>query len=189
VIPTEEAKKGVKILYKGEPCVVMDYQHVKPGKGGAFIRMKIKNLITGMQQDITVRPEAKFEQPDLQYREMLYLYEDDGTYVFMDQEEFDQMELDRNQLEHVLGYLKEQTIYTVLFWSERPISVKPPLHMEFKVTETPPGVKGDTAQGGTKQATLETGLRLQIPLFVEEGDVIRVDTRDGSYVERVSRAG
>ncbi len=173
MIPASEAKKGVKILYKEEPHVVLDYQHVKPGKGGAFIRMKVKNLITENQHDITVRPEEKFDQPDLEYREMLYLYEEDGTLHFMDQEEFDQVELQKSQLEDVLGYVKEQTTYTVLFWSGRPISVRPPLQMELEVTETPPGVKGDTAQGGTKRATLETGLSLQIPLFVEEGDVVR----------------
>lgn len=188
MIPASEAKKGAKVLYKEQPHVVLDYQHVKPGKGGAFIRMKVKNLITQLQRDITVRPEEKFEQPELAYREMLYLYEEDGMLHFMDQEEFDQLELQKSQLEDVIGYLKEQTTYTVLFWSGRPISVKPPLHMELEIQETPPGVKGDTAQGGTKRATLETGLTLQIPLFVEEGDVIRIDTRDGSYIERVKRA-
>ena len=189
MIPASDAKKGAKVLYRGEPHVVLDYQHVKPGKGGAFIRMKVKNLISDLQKDITVRPEEKFEQPDLEYREMLYLYSEDNTYNFMDQEEFDQVELSKSQLEDVLDYLKEQTAYTVLFWSGRPISVKPPLHMDLEVQEAPPGVKGDTAQGaGTKRATLETGLTISIPSFVEQGDVIRIDTRDGSYMERVSRA-
>jgi len=189
VIPASDAKKGAKVIYKAEPHVVLDFQHVKPGKGGAFIRMKVKNLITQLQQDITVRPEEKFEQPDLEYREMLYLYEEDGMYYFMDQEEFDQIEVSKEQLEDVAQYLKEQTVYSVLFWSGRPISVRPPIHMDLEITETPPGVKGDTAQGaGTKQATLETGMKLQVPLFVEEEDVVRIDTRDGSYVERVSRS-
>jgi len=188
VVPAGEAKKGTKILHKGEPHIVLEHQHVKPGKGGAFVRMKVKNVITELQKDITPRPEDKFEEPDLQYREMLYLYEDSGEYHFMDQEEFDQVEMNAGQIESVNPYLKEQNSYTVLFWEGQPVSVKPPLHMELEVTQTPPGVKGDTAQGGTKRATLETGLTVQIPLFVEEGDVIRIDTRDDSYIERVSRA-
>jgi len=187
VVTASEAKKGAKILYKGEPHIVLEHQHVKPGKGGAFVRMKIKNMISELQQDVTPRPEEKFEQPDVTYREMIFLYKEDKTYHFMDQEEFDQVEMQASQLEGVKDYLKEQTSYTVLLWSDKPISVKPPLHMELQVEEAPPGVKGDTAQGGTKQATLETGLKLQIPLFVEEGDVIRIDTRDGSYIERVTR--
>jgi elongation factor P len=189
VISATDAKKGVKILYKNEPHVVLDYQHVKPGKGAAFVRLKIKNLITRLQLDITARPDQKLEKPDLQYKEVLFLYKEGDTYIFMDQEDFDQVEISQGYLEDVLRYMKEQVVYTILYWGDRPINVTPPLHMELEVVEAPPGVKGDTAQGGgSKQVELETGYVLQVPLFINQGDVVRVDTRDGSYLERVSKA-
>lgn len=180
-----DCRKGAKILYKNEPYAVYEYQHVKPGKGGAFVRLKMKNLLTSLMHEVTVRSEEKFEKPDLEYRQMQYLYAEESLYVFMDQEDYDQVELNKNQIDEVLSYLKEQEVYTMLYWRDRPITVTPPLHMKFEVTETPPGVKGNTAQGGSKPATLETGFVVQVPLFVNEGDNIKVDTRDGSYIERV----
>jgi elongation factor P len=188
VIATSDFKKGSKILFKDEPYMVLDYQHVKPGKGGAFVKTKMKNMITGLVREETFRSGEKFPKPDMQYREMQYLYEDDGLYNFMDQESYEQVALNKDQLTEVLDYLKEQTIYTMLYFNGKPIGVTPPIFMELEVTETQPGVRGDTAQGGaTKPATVETGLVAQVPLFVNEGDTIKIDTRDGKYIERVKK--
>jgi elongation factor P len=168
--------------------MVLDYQHVKPGKGGAFMRTKMKNMITGLMHEETFRSGEKFPAPDLEYRQVQYLYEDSGLYNFMDQESYEQNAFNKNQIEEVLDYLKEQEIYTILYFNGKPIGVTPPLFMELEVKETPPGVRGDTAQGGaTKPATLETGLVLQVPLFVNEGEIIKVDTRDAKYIERVKK--
>jgi elongation factor P len=167
--------------------MVVDFMHVKPGKGGAFVRTKMKNMITGLMHEETFRSGEKFPDPGLSYKEMQYLYEDDGLYNFMDQATYDQIALNIEQLEDVKDFLKEQTIYTILYFDDRPIAVTAPLFMELLVTSAPPGVKGDTAQGGSKPATLETGLVVQVPLFVDEGDVIKVDTRDSKYIERVKK--
>lgn len=182
-----DLRKGTKILVKGEPYAVVDYQHVKPGKGGAFMRTKMKNLISGLVHEETFRSEEKLETPDLQYKDMLYVYAQDGQYEFIDQESYDQVAMSADQLGEVVDFLKEQTIYTVLYFNDRPIAVNPPLFMELSVVETVPGVKGDTAQGGSKPAKLETGLTLQVPLFVNEGDILKIDTRDSKYIERVNK--
>lgn len=188
MILASEFKRGSKILFKNEPYLVLEYQHVKPGKGGAFMRTKMKNLITGLTHEETFRSEEKFSVPDLAYKDMLYLYKEDNLYQFMDQESYEQIALNADQLEEVKDYLKEQTIYTALYFGNRPIGVTAPLFMELKVIETMPGVRGDTAQGGaTKPATLETGLVLQVPLFVNENDILKVDTRDARYVERIDK--
>lgn len=188
MILASEFRKGTKILFKGAPYMVLDYQHVKPGKGGAFMRTKMKNMITGLVHEETFRSEEKLSQPDLEYREVQYLYQGDGLYQFMDQESYEQVAFDKEQVSEVLDYLKEQTNYNVLYFEGKPIAVTPPIHMELKVETTPPGVRGDTAQGaGTKPATLETGLVIQVPLFVDEGDIIKVDTRDAKYIERVNK--
>lgn len=186
MISASDFRKGTKILVRGEPHVVLDFQHNKMGRGGALVRAKLKNLITGASFEENFRSGEKFEDPQLERREMQYLYEQDGLYQFMDQESYDQVALNKENLEDVLGYLKEQEVYQMLYFSDRPIGVTPPLFLNLKVSSTPPGVKGDTAQGGgNKPATLETGLVVQVPLFVNEEDVIKVDTRDGSYIERV----
>ena len=186
MIATSDFKKGTKILFRDEPYSVIDYQHVKPGKGGAFVRTKMKNLITGLVREETFRSGEKFPSPDLEYRDMQYLYEDSGLYNFMDQESFEQVALNKSQIEDVLNYLQEQIVYNILYFKERPIAVNPPMFLELKVTETQPGVRGDTAQGGaTKPATLETGLVVNVPLFVDEGERIKVDTRTNAYIERI----
>ncbi|MGC2310876.1 MAG: elongation factor P [Candidatus Babeliaceae bacterium] len=186
MILASEFKKGTKILFRGEPYIVLEYHHVKPGKGGAFMRTKMKNLITGLVHEETFRSEEKLSIPDLEYRQMQFLYQDAGLYHFMDQESYEQVAFNKEQLDEVLDYLKEQVVYNVLYFSGNPITVTPPIHMELRITETPPGVRGDTAQGGaTKPAMLETGLVIQVPLFVNEGDIIKVDTRDAHYIERV----
>lgn len=186
MIATSDFKKGAKILYKDEPYSIIDFQHVKPGKGGAFVRTKMKNMITGLVREDTFRSGEKFPSPDLEYKEMQYLYEDDGLYNFMDQESFEQVALNKSQIEDVLDYLKEQTVYTILYFKDKPIAVTPPMFMELEIVETTPGVRGDTAQGGaTKPAKLETGMTVQVPLFVNEGEKIKVDTRNAEYIERV----
>jgi elongation factor P len=186
VIAAGDFRKGSKILYKGEPYMVVDFQWTKPGKGGAYVKAKMKNMITGLVHEDTFRSGEKLPEPDLEYHQMQYLYHEGDIYHFLDQETFEQHSFNKKQIAEVLPYLREEIVYTVLFFSERPITVTPPLFIELKVTETPPGVRGDTAQGGaTKPATVETGHVLQVPLFINEGDVVKVDTRDGSYIERV----
>lgn len=189
MIATSDFKKGSKILFRGEPYMVLDFQHVKPGKGGAFMRTKMKNMITGLTHEETFRSGEKFENPGLSYRDMQFLYADENFYQFMDQENFEQIALEKKQIEDVLKYLKEQETYTMLYFKEKPIGVTPPMFMELAVAETMPGVRGDTAQGGaTKPATLETGIVVNVPLFVQEGDILKIDTREGIYIERVKQS-
>lgn len=186
MISTSDFRKGAKIMFRDEPHMVLEFQHNKTGRGGALVRAKLKNLITGSSFEENFRSGEKFADPQLEYRSMQFLYEQDGLYHFMDQESYDQVALNKENIEEVLGYLKEQAAYNMLYYSERPIGVTAPLHMELKVVDTPPGVRGDTAQGGaTKPAKLETGMTIQVPLFVDEGDMIKVDTRTDTYVERV----
>ncbi len=188
MISTSDFKKGGKILYKGEPYIILDYSSTQPGKGGAYIRTKMKSMVTGLIAEDTFRSGEKFQTPDLEYKKMQYLYRENDLFNFMDQESFDQVSLNKNQLTEVENLLKEQEVYTILYFEGRPIAVNPPMFMEIKIAETPPGVRGDTAKGGaTKPATLESGLVLQVPLFVEEGDFIKIDTRDNSYIERVKK--
>jgi len=188
VIYASDFRKGSKILFNDEPYVVTDFTRVKPGKGGAYMRTKLKNLITQLVREETFRVDEKFDDPNLTYKEMQYLYDDGEFYHFLDQESFDEVLLKKEQIEEVLDYLKEQEVYTVLYFGDKPIGVTAPLFMALEVKETQPGVRGDTAQGGaTKPATLETGLVIQVPLFVNEGDRVKIDTRDGKYIERVKQ--
>jgi elongation factor P len=186
VISTSDFKKGfTKILWNGEPWVVVDYQLVKPGKGGTYLRTKMKNMISGRMLEETFRSAEKFPEPDLEYKEMQFLYSDGQMYHFMDQASYEQVDLDSEHVESVKKYLKDSEIYNVINFEGRPILVEPPTFMVLKIKETVPGVKGDTAQGGTKPAILETGLQVQVPLFLNEGDKIKVDTREDKYIERV----
>jgi elongation factor P len=188
VISASDLRKGSKFIFNKEPYIVVDFQWTKPGKGGAYIRTKMRNMITGLMREETFRSGEKLETPDLEYKDMQYLYQEGNLYHFMDQNSYEQVSLDEKQLEEVKVFLKEQAIYNVLYFEGNPIAVTPPMFMELKVVETTPGVRGDTAQGGaTKPATLETGLVLQVPLFVNEEDLIKVDTRDSSYIERVKQ--
>ncbi|MFH0898939.1 MAG: elongation factor P [bacterium] len=178
-------KNSTKILWNGEPWLVIDYQLVQPGKGGTYIKTKLKNLITGRLLEETFRSAEKFDEPDLEQVKMQYLYSSDGLYHFMNQETFEQSDFNENQIVAVKKYLKESEFYTVLFFEGKPILVEPPMFMTLEIKETIPGVKGDTAQGGSKPATLETGLVVSVPLFLTEGDKIKVDTRQDKYIERV----
>lgn len=186
MISTSDFKKGRKILFQNEPYMVIDFTHVKPGKGGAFVRTKMKNLLTGLMREETFRSGEKFEDPGLEYKEMQFLYQDEEHYNFMDLESYDQIILNKFQIEETLQFLKEQEVFTIVYFQGKPVSTNPPMFMQLKVIETPPGERGNTAQGGaTKPATLETGLVLQVPLFIKEDDVIKIDTRTIEYIERV----
>ncbi len=186
MISTSDFKKGfTKILWNNEPWIVVDYQLVKPGKGGTYLRTKMKNMISGRMLEETFRSAEKFPEPDLEYKEMQFLYSDGQMYHFMDQASYEQVDLDLEHIESVKRYLKDSEIYNVINFEGRPISVEPPTFMVLKIKETVPGVKGDTAQGGTKPAILETGLQVQVPLFLNEGDKVKVDTREDKYIERV----
>ncbi len=186
VISTSDFKKGfTKILWNNEPWVVVDYQLVKPGKGGTYLRTKMKNMISGRMLEETFRSAEKFPEPDLEYKEMQFLYTDGQMYHFMDKETYEQIDLDAEHVVSVKKYLKESEIYNVINFQGRPISVEPPIFMILQIKETVPGVKGDTAQGGSKPATLETGLVIQVPLFLNEGQKIKVDTREDKYIEKV----
>jgi elongation factor P len=185
VIATSDFKRGItKILWNNEPWVIVEFQHVKPGKGGAFVRTKLKNLITNRVLEETFRSGEKFPEPDLEKKQMQYLYADD-LYHFMDQENFEQIEFNEEYVAEVKKYLKETEVYSVLFFKGKPIAVEPPMFMVLEVKETVPGVKGDTAQGGSKPATLETGVVVNVPLFIDEGEKIKIDTRQNKYIERV----
>jgi elongation factor P len=164
--------------------VVLDYQLVKPGKGGTYLRTKMKNLLTGRILEQTFRSAEKFEEPDLEYKQMQFLYSDDH-YHFMDQENYEQVAFNEDQVEASKKYLKDGIIYNILHFAGSPIAVEPPTFMILEVKSTVPGVRGDTAQGGSKPATLETGLVVQVPLFISEGHKVKVDTREDKYIEKV----
>jgi len=185
MIATSDFRRGsTKILWNDEPWLVVEFQHVKPGKGGAFVRTKMKNLITQRLQEETFRSGEKFPAPDLELVQVQYLYADDN-YNFLDQSSYEQLAFSEDQIAQVKDYLKQDTNYTMLKFRGEPISIEAPNFMVLAVSSTVPGVKGNTAQGGSKPATLETGVVVNVPLFVNEGDLIKVDTREGIYVERV----
>ncbi len=180
-----DIRRGLKIEFKGEPYEVIEFLHVKPGKGQAFVRTKIKNLITGAVLEQTFRSSDKIAPAELEEKEMQFLYKDGEQYHFMDMESYDQIFLLADQIEYERQFLKENMIVEVLFYKGKPISVELPNKVELRIVQTEPGVKGDTVSGGSKPAVLETGATIQVPLFVNEGDVVRVDTRTGEYLERV----
>ncbi len=182
---TPDFRKGLKIELNGEPFTMVEFQHVKPGKGGAFVRTTLKSLITGNVIDRTFRSGEKVDKPDLEEKEMQYLYESEGEFHFMDSETYEQSFLTAEQLGDARNYLQENVTVTVLFHNGKPIGVDVPIFVELTVTAAEPGIKGDTAGGATKPATLETGMTVQVPLFVNEGDVLKIDTRTGKYMERV----
>jgi elongation factor P len=185
IFPSDFKKGSTKILWNNEPWLVIDYLLVQPGKGGTYMRTKLKNLITGRILEETFRSGEKLTEPDLEKVEVKFLYKDGGMHHFMNQEDFDQIEFGEQQVSNVKNYLKEEVVYEVLYFNGKSISIDPPMFVNLKIIETVPGVKGDTAQGGSKHATLETGLVLSVPLFLNEGDLVKVDTRSGKYLERV----
>ncbi|MGC8605569.1 MAG: elongation factor P, partial [Desulfomonilaceae bacterium] len=164
---------------------IVDFLHVKPGKGGAFVRTTLKSLVTGNVIDRTFRSGEKLDKPDLEEKQMQFLYESEGEFHFMDSETYEQLFLVEQNLGDAKNYLQENVNVTVLFHNGKPIGVEVPIFVELTVTAAEPGIRGDTAAGATKPATLETGLIVQAPLFVNEGDVLKIDTRTGKYIERV----
>ena len=185
-VGTSQFRNGLKIELDGLPFVIVYFQHVKPGKGGAFVRTKLKNLKTGRVIDRRFRAGEKVEDADVDDRKMQFLYRDGDQLVFMDSDSYDQIPFSSDQVGDAKKYLLENLVVDVLFWRGQPINIELPAFVEAAVSECEPGLKGDTASGATKPATLETGAVVQVPLFVKEGERIRVDTRTGEYVERVS---
>jgi elongation factor P len=182
---TAEFKKGLKIEIDGAPLSIVDFQHVKPGKGGAFVRTKLKNLLTGRVLDQTFRSGERVKKPDLMEKEMQYLYKDGENYCLMDNESYEQIMLTGEQMGDAVLYLTENMNLQVLFFNQQPVAVDLPNFVELTVAQAEPGLKGDTASGGTKPATLESGAVIQVPLFISEGDRLKVDTRTGTYIERL----
>ena len=182
---TSDIRKGLRIEIGNEPFSIIDFLHVKPGKGGAFIRTKLKNLKTGSVIDKTFRSGEKLKKADLEEKEMQYLYNDGDSYHFMDNETYEQFSLPANKIEYEKNFLKENTNVKVLFFKGDAISIELPTFVELEVTHTEPGLKGDTASSASKPATLETDYTLNVPLFINIGDILKIDTRTGEYVERV----
>lgn len=182
---TAEFKNGLKIELDGEPFTIVDFQHVKPGKGGAFVRTKLKALKTGKVIERTFRSGEKVDKPDVEEKKMQFLYESDGSYHFMDVESYEQFQFTADQIGDGVGFLKEETVVSVLFHNQRAIGVELPNFVELEVAETDPGFRGDTVSSSGKPAKLKTGAVVQVPLFINIGDVIKVDTRTWGYIERV----
>jgi elongation factor P len=171
----------------GEPFVIVEFQHVKPGKGGAFVRTKLKSLRTGNVIDRTYRSGEKVDIPDLEDKKMQYLYAADKDRVFMDTQSYEQVMLNEKQLGDSTNWLKENMEIKVLYHKGLPISIEVPMFVELAISRTDPGVRGDTASGGSKPATLETGAVVKVPLYMNEGDVVKIDTRTGTFIERVKQ--
>jgi elongation factor P len=182
---TNEFRGGLKIIMDSDPCVIVENEFVKPGKGQAFSRVKIRNLKTGRVVDRTFKSGDSVEAADVVETDMQYLYTDGEFWHFMVASNFEQFAADKAAIADAAPWLKEQDSCQVTLWNNTPLLVSPPNFVELKIVETDPGVRGDTAQGGVKPAKLETGAVVRVPLFVEEGEVIKVDTRSGEYVSRV----
>lgn len=182
---TNEFRSGLKVMLDGEPCSILDNEFVKPGKGQAFNRVKLRNLNTGRVWERTFKSGESLEGADVMDHEMEYLYSDGEFFHFMDPSNFEQVQADEKAVGDAAQWLKEQDLCTVTLYNGAPLSVTPPNFVELEIVETDPGLKGDTAQGGTKPAYLSTGAVVKVPLFISQGEVIRVDTRSGEYVSRV----
>ncbi|MGI6469047.1 MAG: elongation factor P [Syntrophomonadaceae bacterium] len=184
MISVNDFKTGVTIEMDGQAYVVVDFQHVKPGKGAAFVRAKLKNVKTGGVVEKTFRAGEKIPKAHLDRREMQYLYNDSDGYIFMDNENYEQITISADTIGEGVKWLLENMNIQVLFFQGNIIGIELPNFVELQVVETEPGIKGDTATGATKSATLETGARVQVPLFINAGDRLRIDTRTGLYIER-----
>lgn len=185
MVSAGDFKKGTTFEIDGDVFSIVEFQHVKPGKGSAFVRTKMKNIKTGATVERTFSPTEKYPKAEIQTKEMEYLYNDGELYYFMDPNTYEQIPLNYSQVEDAIIYLKENMSATIKFHKGEAFSVAPPLFVELLVTQTEPGFKGDTATGANKPATVETGAVINVPLFVEEGNVIRIDTRTGEYMERI----
>lgn len=187
MLESGDLRKGLKLEFDGEPYVIVQFEFVKPGKGQALYKCKLRNMITGTQFDKTFRSGEKFNQADLEEVEMEYLYNDGTNYCFMNTSTYDQEEMSADQVGDAKNLLKENTVCSVLLFEGRPIGVTLPNFVELRIAQAEPWAKGDTASGDTKPATLETGHAVQVPPFVNEGELVRIDTRTGNYVERVKK--
>ncbi|MCT4632715.1 MAG: elongation factor P [Firmicutes bacterium] len=185
MISAGDFRKGVTFEIKGEPFVILDFQHVKPGKGAAFVRTKYKSLLSGATREEAFNPSEKFKKAHIETKQMEYLYNDGEFYYFMDSETYDQVPLTFEQVEEAIVYLKENDNATLKFFDGKVFSVEAPNFVELEITEADPGVKGDTASNVTKKATVETGAVINVPLFVNVGDKVKIDTRTGEYLSRV----
>ena len=185
MISAGDFKNGITLEIDGNVCQIVEFQHVKPGKGAAFVRTKYKNIITGAVLEKSFRPTEKFPAARIERVDMQYLYEDGDLYNFMDVETYDQIALNADVVGDALKFVKENETVKICSHNGNVFSVDPPLFVELEITETEPGFKGDTAQGATKPAVVETGATVMVPLFVEQGDVLKIDTRTGEYLSRV----
>lgn len=184
MISTSDFRTGLTIELDGDVWQIVEFQHVKPGKGAAFVRSKIKNLRNGSIQERTFRTTEKIAKAHVETRKMQYLYSSGDEFTFMDNESYEQIVFTRKQIEHELKFLLENMVVNVMMYNGETIGVELPNTVELEVTDTEPGIKGDTASGGTKPATLETGLVVQVPFFINVGDKLVIDTRSGEYVSR-----
>jgi elongation factor P len=185
MIESSDLRKGLKIEMDGEPYIIVQFEFTKPGKGQALYKCRLKNMVTGTQFDKTFRSGEKFKEPDLDEQEMEYLYSDGEQYCFMNTSSYEQEFLTSEMIGDAINFLKENTVCNILSFEGTPIEISLPIFVDLKVENTDPWVKGDTASGDSKPATLETGYVLQVPPFIEEGELLKIDTRTGEYVERV----
>lgn len=185
MIQAGDFRKGTTFEMDGDVWQIIDFQHVKPGKGAAFVRTKIRSVMTGSNRDMTFNPNEKYEEARIETREMQYLYNDGILYYFMDPESYEQLPIDKVSVEEAILYIKENDMATIKFFKGKAFQVSPPNFVELEITQTEPGIKGNTATGATKPATVETGATVNVPLFVNEGDKIKIDTRTGEYLSRV----
>jgi elongation factor P len=186
---TADLRNGLTLEMEGQIFMVTEFQHVKPGKGGAFVRIKLKNVRTGRVIDRTMNSGSSISIVRLESRDMQYLFHDDTGYTFMDQETFEQMSLNEDIVGDQRKWLKEGEVCKVMLHENSPLILEVPFFLELKIVETAPGVRGDTVSGSGKPATLETGAVIQVPFFIEQGDMVRVDTRTGQYLDRTARSG
>ena len=184
MVSAGDFRKGITFQINGDPYVILDFQHVKPGKGAAFVRTKYKNIITGAIREEAFNPNDKFENAHIETKQMQYLYSDGGLYYFMDQESYEQVPLTADQVEDAMQWLRENDSATIKFFNGSAFLVEAPNFVELKVIETEPGVKGDTATNVTKAAIVETNATVHVPIFIEEGEIIKIDTRTGEYLGR-----
>lgn len=184
---TADFRKNLKIMVEGNPYVIVDFQHVKPGKGNQFSRTKLRNLLTGQNLERTFKSGEKFEVPNVENIEMTYLYKDDSGYNFMNQANFEQICMMEHEIGEAKNYLIENLAVFITIYNEKAVNVEVPKAINMKVAQTEPGIKGDRVTGATKQATMETGLVVNVPLHINEGDILRIDTTEDAYVERVTQ--
>jgi elongation factor P len=184
MVTASDFRNGVTIEVDGKVCQVIEFQHVKPGKGAAFVRTKLKDIINGGVIETTYRPTEKFPQAHIERRDMQYLYSDGDLYNFMDTESYEQIAVNQDIVGDSLKFVKENEMCKVNSYNGNVFAIEPPLFVELEITDTEPGFKGDTATGATKPATVETGAQVSVPLFVNQGDVIKIDTRSGEYLSR-----